>query len=182
MKQQVITWINVVPDLCHHMMSLGHNELIHLWHIHQDNFHSPAVYNHGSWVWRRHGFNTTHKQQQWRWVIRHPVVWPGRELELANFTLLSTTVLWNKKHQINGLVQERHNSIANVLELHLSCTNPSKCHQKKLEFSWDKPYITLTGELWGVCSEYFDGLVQERRNSIANALELRLSCTNPSIL
>ena len=25
------------------------------------------------------------------------------------------------------------------------------------------------------------GLVQERRNSIANALELRLSCTNPSI-
>ena len=28
---------------------------------------------------------------------------------------------------------------------------------------------------------YFDGLVQERRNSIANALELRLSCTNPSM-
>ena len=27
----------------------------------------------------------------------------------------------------------------------------------------------------------FDGLVQERRNSIADALELRLSCTNPSI-
>ena len=26
---------------------------------------------------------------------------------------------------------------------------------------------------------YIDGLVQERRNSIANALELRLSCTNP---
>ena len=25
-----------------------------------------------------------------------------------------------------------------------------------------------------------DGLVQERRNSIADALELRLSCTNPS--
>ena len=29
--------------------------------------------------------------------------------------------------------------------------------------------------------EYFDGLVQERRKSIANALELHLSCTNPSI-
>ena len=28
---------------------------------------------------------------------------------------------------------------------------------------------------------YIDELVQERRNSIANALELRLSCTNPSI-
>ena len=30
-------------------------------------------------------------------------------------------------------------------------------------------------------NSYIDGLVQERRNSIANALELRLSCTNPSI-
>ena len=28
---------------------------------------------------------------------------------------------------------------------------------------------------------HVDGLVQERRNSIAKALELRLSCTNPSI-
>ena len=27
----------------------------------------------------------------------------------------------------------------------------------------------------------FDGLVQERRNSSALAVELRLSCTNPSI-
>ena len=28
---------------------------------------------------------------------------------------------------------------------------------------------------------YIDGSVQEKRNSIANALELRLSCTNPAI-
>ena len=28
--------------------------------------------------------------------------------------------------QINGLVQERHNSIVDALELRLSCTNPSK--------------------------------------------------------
>ena len=28
---------------------------------------------------------------------------------------------------------------------------------------------------------YVDGLVQERRKSIASAVELRLSCTNPSI-
>ena len=28
---------------------------------------------------------------------------------------------------IDGLVQERHNSIANTLELHLSCTSPSIC-------------------------------------------------------
>ena len=29
--------------------------------------------------------------------------------------------------------------------------------------------------------DHIDGLMQERRNSIANALELHLSCTNPSI-
>ena len=33
-------------------------------------------------------------------------------------------------HYIDGLVQERHNSIANALELRLSCTNPSTCSQK----------------------------------------------------
>ena len=32
-----------------------------------------------------------------------------------------------------------------------------------------------------VYNPYIDGFVQERRNSIANALELRLSCTKPSI-
>ena len=30
-------------------------------------------------------------------------------------------------------------------------------------------------------SGHLDGLVQERRNCIANAMELRLSCTNPSV-
>ena len=30
-------------------------------------------------------------------------------------------------------------------------------------------------------SVHIDGFVQERRNSIVTALELRLSCTNPSI-
>ena len=30
-------------------------------------------------------------------------------------------------------------------------------------------------------AEYLHGLMQERRHSIANALELRLSCINPSI-
>ena len=37
--------------------------------------------------------------------------------------------------------------------------------------------MSITLILW----IYFDGLVQERRNSIANALELRISCINLSI-
>ena len=36
-------------------------------------------------------------------------------------------------------------------------------------------FIEFTILVW-----QFDGLVQERRNSTANALELRISCTNPS--
>ena len=41
------------------------------------------------------------------------------------------------------------------------------------------------GQRWEIVSislHHFDGLMQERRNSIANALELRLSYTNPLIL
>ena len=33
---------------------------------------------------------------------------------------------------IDGLVQERRNSIANALELCLSCTNPSRCQSLKI--------------------------------------------------
>ena len=30
-------------------------------------------------------------------------------------------------HDVDGLMQEWHNSIANAMELRLSCTNPSMC-------------------------------------------------------
>ena len=33
--------------------------------------------------------------------------------------------------------------------------------------------------MWNRSNRHIDGLMQDRRNSIANALELRLSCTNP---
>ena len=35
--------------------------------------------------------------------------------------------------------------------------------------------------IWFVHVEHNDGVVQGKRNSIANALELRLPCTNPYI-
>ena len=55
--------------------------------------------------------------------------------------------------QLDGLVQDCSNSIADALELLQSCTKTSSllCH--------------------------VDGLVQERRNSIANTLESPLPCT-----
>ena len=35
--------------------------------------------------------------------------------------------------------------------------------------------------VFATCTYWIDGLVQERRNSGALAMDLRLSCTNPSI-
>ena len=158
-------------------------------------------------------------------------------------------------------MQEKRNSIANALELRLSCTNPStyvfpaalyqrgmktSCNQSATNWkhrskwhqhttpSWRRWQTTRTGwvrrsRLWdersrwvvrwcrqnkrcnsimwvrenicinglmqdcGISSVgyhsptlvhqyHWDGLVQERRNSIAIALELRLSYTNPLII
>ena len=39
-------------------------------------------------------------------------------------------------NHVDGLVQERRNSIANALELHLSCTNPSMWQQPASRSSW----------------------------------------------
>ena len=56
--------------------------------------------------------------------------------------------------------------------------------QMAATFYEDKGYWALLcckcQEFYGA-SWYIDGLVQERRNSSALAMELRLSCTNPSI-
>ena len=65
--------------------------------------------------------------------------------------------LWLTRH-IEGLVQD--GSISSAL--------PMATDQWR--------YHILTSNHW-----YIDGLVQEKRNSSALAMELRLSCTNPSI-
>ena len=94
--------------------------------------------------------------------------------------------------------EERHNSIANALELRLSRTNPAKCASKMRWFVWrwckctrhvfegDFNGLYQIGQGWGnhIKSKtfyYFDGIVQERHNSSALAMELCLSCTNPPI-
>ena len=44
-----------------------------------------------------------------------------------------------------------------------------------------KESVVLKRGAFDVMTDYINQLMQERRNSIANTLELRLSCTNPSI-
>ena len=56
------------------------------------------------------------------------------------------------------------------------------CHSGK--YLWSFPqYGSINSAVifYILQQEHVDGLVQERHNSIANALELCLSCTNPSI-
>ena len=45
----------------------------------------------------------------------------------------------------------------------------------------DVTYLPIYHAVWYIHISMAYGLVQERRDSIANALELRLSCTDPSI-
>ena len=58
-----------------------------------------------------------------------------------------------KRHETNGLVQDRRNSIANALELRLSCTNPSKW-----AFAFDK-YGKLTWLDWLTYLQAWSGLI-----------------------
>ena len=88
--------------------------------------------------------------------------------------------------QIDGLVQERHNSSALAMELRLSCINPSKCIIRKFAHCHNLPakdnvlsfnVMKRFEKIW----IHMDGLVQERHNSSALTMKLRLSSTNPSI-
>ena len=55
------------------------------------------------------------------------ILWVVRVLGFVSSTVVMLENLISKwhNHHIDGLVQERRNSIANALELHFSCTNPS---------------------------------------------------------
>ena len=58
----------------------------------------------------------------------HIVIWMGSaEKEIQLLWWYNNMFLYWTVSYINGLVQERCNSIANEPELRLSCTNPSKC-------------------------------------------------------
>ena len=126
-----------------------------------------------------------------------------------SYVFLALTHWWGHLLQlpyqhINGLVQERRNSIANTLELRLSCTNPSisllPCTYPWVAcwHQWSKVFSRFVCEgsaimpfissfTWNKNTAihslstppHVDGLMQERLNSIANALELRLTCINP---
>ena len=108
-----------------------------------------------------------------------------------------------RAQQIDGLVLEKRNSIANALEFRLSYLLPRRNGSYfSMTFSWKKTFEFCLKFQWNlllgvhltislghkksimVCqrqkrAQQIDGLVLEKRNSTANALEFCLSCTKP---
>ena len=98
--------------------------------------------------------------------------------------ITSLTVVYSIVY--SGVNQRKHQSSASlafVREIHRGPVNfPHKWPVTRKMFPFDDVIMrtcnTITAQRKRV---HINGLVQERRNSIAKALELRLSCTNPSI-
>ena len=72
-------------------------------------------------------------------------------------------------------MQEVHNSIANAMELRCFLYWPIDLLNDMLYTTQGYGYVATN------LHYYIDGLVQGRLNSSALAMELRLSCTTPSI-
>ena len=100
-------------------------------------------------------------------------------------TLSSLLPLCEGKTSGNGGFPSQRTSKSELyVSLLLECsytTGPPKLQD--IFFITDAPQLPRKGDGWRLLFKicYIDGLVQERRNSIANALELRLCCTKPSI-
>ena len=73
-----------------------------------------------------------HWQHCWlsKW---HPAM-PPMMIKVASWQPLvfSDIIILNSTYHIDGLMQERHNSIANAVELCLSCINPSIWYQEEI--------------------------------------------------
>ena len=87
---------------------------------------------------------------------------------LVAFSYLTNFLFFLLKDTLKFFVEVHTNTIDSIL-------------WKKIKtiylMNWYYTLLIYYGPLW-----HIDGLVQERRNSIANALELRLFLTKPSIL
>ena len=71
-------------------------------------------------------------------------------------------------------------------DVHISVLNGALWDMEEVHCAIYEIGLLVVNRYYHVIDIFFsflhtDGSVQERRNSIADALELRLSCTNPSI-
>ena len=103
-RKQAITWASVDTDLCRHMTSVGHNEL--------------TLYKQHQIILQINGL-----MQQWISELLLSLAtflgqWLNAKDSTENYRKYSTasTLTVYKQHQIDGLVQDRSNSIADILD------------------------------------------------------------------
>lgn len=65
---------------------------------------APAVDDHGAGIRRVTGFNSAQERQEGCGVLRDPVVWPGRELEVTDLPLLVGAALRKSGKESNCLL------------------------------------------------------------------------------
>ena len=104
-------------------------------------------------------------EQTVEWIINTSMIWDTIALIMTSMSLVKcmkgAVLLKNYIHMYNQLIPDVLTSQYSVSE---GINERWWHHTDNLNVIW-----------------YVDGLMQERRNSTANALELRLSCTNPSM-
>ena len=98
--------------------SIFHQQRLLLWQMTESDLHTVYIYIYiYIYIVRRYVIVYIYSNKLCYRQVYNKVTKPIRN---CNF---QTDIL----HYIYGLVQERCNSIANALELHLSCTSPSIC-------------------------------------------------------
>lgn len=120
-------------------------------------FALPAVYHHGPCIRRVASFYPPQEGQERRGVLRHPVVWPGCELELPHLPLLAGAVL-------NGEAEERSAATAAYTVVPVGLRNQTSLTLKSANVltqyvasstvssrvTWMRPYVSvpLVGQYW----------------------------------
>ena len=77
----------------------------------------------------------------------HVCWWLGEAMSRGISNHVSFNEIFWVQHQVDGLAQERRNSIANTLELRLSCTNPSMWRVAEQQNTF---ILKLTLGLWEI--------------------------------
>ena len=102
-RQQAITWASVDLDLCHHIASLGRNELIHCESLHSSlgKFYVVVCSLKSTWI------HFIHLQIQLSWSdYQHPRLAFAYDAYSSCSLLLATDIIWvdtqyNKKKKNN---------------------------------------------------------------------------------
>ena len=88
--------------------------------------------------------------------------------------------LWPHLEVPSGRVNRNHWQSGSIKAQLIDFWSTVESLNNLMRFWFQEKIPRLVQDGWTFLN-HFDGLVQERLNSIANALELHLSCTNPSI-